>query len=350
MKNNKKKKKHSKIIPTVLIICILLVAGFAYIFYSKLSLIQYHDGKRSDAISSNSEMVDSHNLFDDDIMNVLLIGTDDRTTEFSENARGDTCILLSLNKKTMGIKLIGFERAIGVPVLDEAYGGQWDWLTHTFRYGGADLMMKEIRECFDVDVDRYVRINIRSFMEAIDAIGGVDIELTEEEANHINNPKGTYGEGHIREMDVADEMMTVVPGVNHLNGATAMFYARIRWIDSDWNRMVRRRNVIERAGEQLKTKSLLELNKLLDKLLPLVQTNFTTSEIASLVPLAFKYKDIHFEQMTIPEKGTYGNMIGMGGRSLFDVDFETNAQIIDDFIHDRHVVEEENAEERNINN
>ena len=347
MSKNKNKKKHGKVFAITLIVCLLLIGVAGHTVVSKLSLIQYDDGKPANAKPiENTEMVDSQGLFTDDIMNVLLIGTDDRTKEFSDDARGDTCILLSLNKKTMGVKLMSFERAIGVPVLDEAYGGQWDWLTHTFRYGGADLMMKEIRECFNVDVDHYVRINIRSFMEAIDAIGGVDIDLKEKEAEHINDPRGTYGEGHIREMGVADEMMTVTPGVNHLNGATAMFYSRIRWIDSDWHRMERRRNVVERAVEQLKTKSLLEISKLLDQLLPLVQTNFTTAEITSLLPLAFKYKSLHFDQMTIPEKGTYGNMIGMGGRSLFDVDFETNSQIIDDFIHDRYSVEEE-IEEQN---
>ena len=132
---------------------------------------------------------------------------------------------------------------------------------------------------------------------------------------------------------VADQIQSVVPGVNHLNGATAMLYARCRYIDNDWHRVKRQRNVIQAAIYQTQNLNLLELNSMLDHVLPMVQTNLTEKEITSLMLLAPRYQGITLEQMTIPEDGTYGSMIGMGGRSMFSVDFNQNAQILQSFIY-----------------
>ncbi len=119
---------------------------------------------------------------DDDVLNVLLISTDERTeavndwdafthlnqldgtsatTEFSEDARADSLILVSLNSKENTIKLISIERGTGVPIDLPGYEDQYDWITHTFRYGGAMLTMETVEKCFSVKVDHYVRINLR---------------------------------------------------------------------------------------------------------------------------------------------------------------------------------------------
>lgn len=258
------------------------------------------------------------------MFNVLLIGTDERVKEFSDNARGDSCILLSIDKKTMCVHLISFERGMGVPILDGQYEGQWDWLTHTFRYGGADLMMREIEECFKVDVDHYIRVNFNTFEQLVNAVGGVDIDLTELEAQGLNGQVRTNARTHTE----------VHAGVNHLDGYDALQYSRLRYIDSDWQRVQRQRNVIQEVIAQTKNLGLLELNNLLDTILPLVQTNLTEGDITSLaLSLAPKLSQVTVEQMTIPVEGTYGSMAGMGGRTLYAVDFETNAGILQDALY-----------------
>lgn len=356
MKEKKKRTGLIVLISVLVLIVLLAAAGIAY-YNSKIALLQYSDGKVASegSIDENDEALlaesaameqqmadleekdvveaEGEIFGDEDVFNILLIGTDDRTKEFSDNARGDTCMLLSINKETMEVKLVSFERGMGMPILSGSYQGQYDWLTHTFRYGGADLMMQEIRECFKIDVAHYVRVNIYTFMQLVDSGGGVDIDLTQAEADYINHPEGTYGEYHIKEMNVADQIQTVTVGMNHLNGATAMLYARCRYIDNDWHRVERQRNVIQAAVNQTKNLNVLELNSLLDKVLPLVQTNLTQTEITSLLLLAPNYQGITLDQMTIPAAGTYGSMTGMGGRSMFAVDFNQNAQILRDFIY-----------------
>lgn len=336
------KKKLSKPMRVFIIVfsVIIILFGAVYGFYhSKISLIDFNDGKTSgdyiDADSSelnvgsdemesatagleskDSVSAEGELFYSEDIINILLIGTDERTSSFSTNARGDSCILLSLNKKNYTIKLVSFERGMGVPIFSGAYEGQYDWLTHTFRYGGADLMMREIQECFRIKIDKYIRVNMRTFIDGINAIGGITVNLTAAEAEYINNSKA----------------QKVSAGKNHLNAESALTYARCRYIDSDWARVERQRNVIKAAMNQVKDLNIFELNNTLNTVLPLVQTNLTEAEITGLLFLAPKFRGAETDDMTIPVKGTYGSMMGLGGRNLFSVDFKTNTEILHDFI------------------
>ena len=273
--------------------------------------------KEMEAIAATGDV-----FSDSDVFNILLIGTDERTAEFNTNARGDACLLLSLNKASGTMHLVSFERGMGVPILEGEYEGQYDWLTHTFRYGGADLMMKEIQECFKVDVTHYIRVNFNTFVDGINALGGVNIELTQAEADYINRAESE--KNHIQHVSV---------GKNHLNGATALYYARCRKIDSDWFRIGRQRTVIQAALDQVSDLSLLEINDLLDTILPLIQTNLTNGEIFSLVLNMPQFLEKKLEQATIPLENTYGSMKGMGGRSLYSVDFEANAKALQKMLY-----------------
>ena len=337
----KKMKNWTKaVIAVALVILLLLTSGIVF-YLSKLNLISFSDGKikwngyidetdsealeeasrmdeaiaeleEKDSVDATGEIYKDKNYF-----NILLIGTDEHTEKFNDNARGDSCMILSIGKKDGSMKLISLERGMGVPILDGKYKGQYDWLTHTFRYGGADLMMREVRECFKVDVERYIRVNFATFQKGIESVGGIDVTLTEAEANYINK----YAGGNY------------TAGQNHLNAAAALRYARCREIDSDWHRIERQRNVIQAVVTKTKDLSIPELNDLLNNVLPIVQTNLTKLEITELLLLAPKYRGAEIKQMTVPIKGSYGGMRGLGGRSLFSVDFETNAKALREFIY-----------------
>jgi LCP family protein required for cell wall assembly len=337
------------IILLVLLLFVLAVVGVAYGYYhSKVELLQ-EDTPVTDTISPSEEVVfnDEAQSFvdemesvildgtlptievteatipvaeDDHVINILLIGTDDNGKNFSTNARGDSCILFSVNAQGDHpvISLVSFERGMGVPILDGQYKGQWDWLTHTFRYGGAELMLREIQHCFKVDVDYYVRVNPRAFEAGIDAVGGVDVNVSEAVAAYFRD---------------AGYDPNIQAGMNHLDGKLAHAYARIREIDSDWQRIQRQREVIFGALNQVKKMDLLQIDGLINQLLGLVRTNLPEEVISELILLAPSLPNAEFQQMTIPQKGTYGGMTGMDGRPLFAVDFETNAKILHDFIY-----------------
>lgn len=118
-----------------------------------------------------------------------------------------------------------------------------------------------------------------------------------------------------------------------MDGEAALVYARCRHIDSDWHRIERQRNVIQAVVTKTKELDIAELNGLLNDVLPLVQTNLTRLEITELLLLAPKYRGAEIKQMTVPISGSYGGMRGLGGRSLFSVDFETNSRALREFIY-----------------
>lgn len=337
------------IILLVLVLLVVTLLGAAYLYYrSKIELLQPDEtlpsedrtldasqeqelnDQSQDLNSSMNDLLAGLETFDpvipenevvedDHVINILLIGTDDAGSGFSTNARGDTCMLFSVN--TAGdhpvISLVSFERGMGVPILEGQYEGQWDWLTHTFRYGGAELMLKEIQYCFSLDVDYYVRVNFHSFIAGIDAIGGVDVYMDEAEASYFINGAN----------------YPAVVGTNHLDGRTALIYARLREIDSDWQRIQRQREVIESALNQLRKLELADADALINDLLGLVRTNMDEEIITELLLLLPSLPQATVQQMTIPQAGTYGGMTGMGGRGLFAADFEANTEILHEFLY-----------------
>lgn len=377
------KKRHLPLWARILlgVLCVVVVfVGLAVAYVNgKLDLIRYDDGtvdrvgsigaeEDQDLDSSGLEhntgdmvMPEGSPFQDDNVLNVLLISTDERTdavndadafthlneldgtddtTEFSEDARADSLILASLNIQEDTIKLVSIERATGVPIMLDGYEDQYDWITHTFRYGGARLTMDTVAECLNLDVDHYVRFNFNSFVQIVDAVGGVDIELTETEAAALN-------------WEIPSNSMLIIgkvhAGLNHLDGYTALQYARLRAIDSDWHRIVRQRTVIQAVLNQIQHASVTELDDLLNTVLPLVQTNFTKSEIAALLVQLPGFLGVQTEQMSLPVEGTYGVRTGMDDRTMYDPDWQTNSDILKDFLYgdmtadeaiDAHVVDE----------
>ncbi len=315
------------------IVSLVLLIAFGTWEYlqSKLDKINYVDdsGKTTNQEKPQNDVSGSSGQ---KYFNILLLGTDERSEKFNEDARSDCTMLLSLNLKDHTARLVSLERGIGVPI----EGQEDDWLTHVFRYGGADLMLKTVRKQFDVDVNRYARVNFHAFAEIIDAIGGVDITLTETEAAALNGEIYTN----------ASTKHRVYPGHNHLDGYDALQYARQRFIDDDWHRMQRQRTVLQAALEQTKHLNLIQINNLLDKTFPLVQTNMTKKEINSLLPKAPFFLGVKLEQMSLPLPGTFGNKLSSDGRSLMLLDFEENARILHEFLYgsfdpDTYVVPEE---------
>ena len=322
-------KRHRLLAGLLLLILLLDLGGLAFV-WGKLNLLQYDENDRHDGTDAQNggiitkvdlpEQESEENWGQEDVVNILLVGTDERVEDFSVNARSDSMIILSLNKKAKTIKLVSLQRGMGVQILDGIYAGEYDWLTHVFRYGGAELLMQTIQECLNVDVSRYVRVNLNTMEQGINVLGGVDIELTAPEAKYFTG-------------DPMPGKRVYHAGLTHLNGREALGYARLREIDDDWHRVQRQRNVIVQCFNKLKGSNLLELNSIVDQVLPLIKTNLSKTEIASLLMMAPGFLSASVDQMTIPKAGTFTSMEGMEGRILYDVDFETNSAILYDFLY-----------------
>ena len=133
--------------------------------------------------------------------------------------------------------------------------------------------------------------------------------------------------------DGSSEEYPFVEGENHLTGVMALAYARLRAIDDDWHRVQRQRTVLQACAEELKSADLSTLNKLADAILPLVRTNFTKTELVSLVLKAPSMLKAEIDQMTIPAEGTYGGMKGLFERDVLALDFDANSRILQEFLY-----------------
>ena len=178
--------------------------------------------------------------------------------------------------------------------------------------------MAAVEDAFKVQVDYYARINFGGFEQVVNAVGGVTVYLDEAEARYFIDGHIDYG---------------AVVGPNRLDGRRALAYARLREIDSDWQRIQRQREVIFSVLDQCRELSLTELNELADVILPLIKTNIPEGKIAELLLLLPQLPNAQTQQATVPQHGTYGGMTGLGGRSLFAVDFETNAKFLHEFLY-----------------
>jgi len=351
------------------IVVLLAVTAFLYV-NGKLDLLRYNDGSVSEMGEIGAEedqdldgtglthteadmaVPEGSPFADEDVLNILLIGTDERTeavndadafthlnqldgtedtTEFSDDARADSMILVSMDIKDHVIRLVSIERGTGVPILLDGYEDQYDWITHTFRYGGPKLTMKTVEECYNIEVDHFVRVNFNSFVQIVNAVGGVDIDITEMEAKALN-------------WEVPSNSMLIVnhvdPGPNHFDGYTALQYARLRKIDNDWKRVERQRTVIKAVLDQVKNASVMELDNLLNTLLPLIQTNFTKTEIAALLVQLPGFLGCDVQQMSLPLQGTYGVRTGMDDRLMYDPDWVVNIKALQDFLYNDKTAEE----------
>ncbi|MBQ5545144.1 MAG: LCP family protein [Clostridia bacterium] len=273
-------------------------------FYSKVDYVPddpdaYYRGVKAADIQSASY-----------VTNLLLIGTDERTEAFSDKARADCMMLLSFNSRTDTVSLVSLERGMTVSYLksDGTYGS--DLLTHVFRHGGAGLLIHTIENTFKVKIDGYVRVNFHTFAQIIDRLGGVDITLDADEVRGLNTEK--------HKGQVIDRPLSV--GINHLSGEEALLYARLRWIDSDFQRIQRQRKVIVAVKEKLRDVSAFRLMGIAGDILPLVQTNLSASRMASALFKGSMALGSDTQQMTVPFKGTY--------KKLKAVDFEQNAALL----------------------
>lgn len=251
--------------------------------------------ERSYAAGSGIYFPDIEPVREPGVINILFLGTDFAVGAEGTRGRADSNMLCSLNTHSGEIKLISFERGIGVPVP----GRGSDILTHAYHWGGPQLSQAIISQMFAVDVDGYAQVDFASFAGVIDAIGGVDVELTELEAKALNGAIATnvwaWGEMH--------------EGMNHLCGHDALEYCRLRSIDSDWNRQMRQRKVLEQIQKACRKMTPLGLVKLAGDVLPLVHTNLSRDDVTAILRALPKLMRGDVAQLQVPDKnGSYGTI------------------------------------------
>ncbi len=316
-KQKKKKSGVSRIISRV-IISLLLIVLIIFGVYSctAVSLI-----KKLNYVETEQRSHTQGALNASYVQNILLIGTDGRTVD--ERGRSDTMILLSVNKETEEITLTSLMRDSLVHI--KGHGN--DKLNHAYAYGGPELLMDTIESNFMVRIDDYVMINFNSFASIIDSVGGIEIEVSDAEAQEIN----TILMAEVNELmgDPVDADLLESGGTIELNGKQALAYARIRHIgNADFERTDRQRTVITKLAEKAKTFNPSMITEISQNAIPQISTNMDQTELYVLsLKLPF-FLGYDIEQLRIPAEGTYSNATADSGGSALSFDFNENFELI----------------------
>ena len=281
MKEKKSKKglKIFGIIVLVLIIILVVIIGGTFWFVNdKLSKIERIDINTEDLdISTNAEQ----NLTG--YRNIALFGIDSRDNNLERGNRSDCIIIASINNDTKEVKLISVYRDTYVQI--DGFG--LDKITHAYSYGSAQLAISTLNKNLDLNIKEFITVNFDAVAEAVDALGGIDINIeTQEEMKYLNS----YIAETSKVTGITSEKLTKT-GKQTLDGVQAVAYSRIRYTEGgDYKRAERMRTVIQAMVEKLKTKSIGEINNFIDTILPKVKTNIKTEEILSLIPDMLNYK------------------------------------------------------------
>ncbi|WP_288222145.1 LCP family protein [uncultured Clostridium sp.] len=253
------------------------------------------------------------------IKNVALFGVD--ATD-GETGRSDSIMVATLDPVHNKVKLTSIMRDSYVYI--EGYGQ--DKINHAYAYGGPELAIKTINENFGLNIEDFVTVNFSSLPIIINILGGVDIEITNEELEYIN--------GYIDDINSKDGTYSPhisYAGLQHLDGTQALAYSRIRYTaGGDYKRTERQRTVLNALFSKLTSTSISSYNSLLNEVLPYVQTNLNATDILSLGTKVMGIGN-NLEQDRFPRDG-YAEGAMINGTYYLTFDLETAKQQMRDYI------------------
>ena len=333
----KPRSKTKKILFAVEIIVLLLFIGGLYVYgqlNSKMDKIQQPAADTSQ-IQVNQEVQESIEAETSKLTGFTtyaLFGIDHRDKSAAGGMNSDTMIIASINNDTKKVKLVSIYRDTYLRVGSNSDGENvYNKANSAFCTGGPEKMMTMMNKNLDLNIVDYVTVDFKGVAEAVELLGGIDVDLKEEEIEHLNNYCVETSE--VTGMDYTP--LKKVAGVHHLNGVQTVAYARIRYTaGNDFRRAARQREVIYKIVEKAKNSSISTLSKVLDKVFPLIKTSLTKPEILQMGMSMLSY-DIE-DQTGFPFDHLYGGVVedAMDGLDcVLPITLESNVIKLHEFLY-----------------
>lgn len=313
--------KNFKKIVLILIGIILLIglSGFGYV-YSKLNKMYVKDEVVKDIENTEEATIV------DGITNILLVGTDGEYVE--KGNRSDGIMLVTIDSKNKDIKLSSIARDTYVDIP----GYSKEKLTHAYAYEGIDLLKEVFKENFDLDIDKYIAVNFVSFMDIMDELGGVEVNVEEKDIKEINKYiDACYG--YYKNKDEKEKEYIKEAGVQRLNGYQALAFSRIRYTDSAFARDNRHREVAQSVYKEFAQKGVDTYKRCADIVLNNTKTNISPMEMMNLAYTVLKINDKDIEQFQFPlAEHRKGHIISKQKGWVLEWDKEPNLEAWHKFI------------------
>lgn len=287
-------KKYCIVLSSIVMIISVLTNVYAinYHYSNKVNKNKI-DLVKSEYTNKSNKLILKSN--EEDITNILLIGSDARKT--NEVGRSDAMMILTIDDKNKAIKLTSLAR----DTLVKIPGYDYEKLTHAYAYGKEKLLLDTIEYNFKIKINDYVSINFNSFIELVDSLGGVEVDINDKDISHLNdviansfkvyNSKNNQKPKYIRNS-----------GKQLLNGYQTLAYARIRKLDTIYNRDERQRDVLNSIANKLSNMPVSSYPSIINSILPYVDINMS---IPKMIELAIKSKELYnydIKQLEFPLK------------------------------------------------
>lgn len=339
----RRRKRIALLVAEVLILAALCVTAYGIFKLDKLDFNILND--------KNLEAYKDTGLY----TNIALFGLDSRNDELDGGVQSDCIMIASINNDTSDVTLTSIYR----DTLLQQKDGTYEKANSAYNRGGPEEAISLLNRNFDLDIHNYVSVNFTALVNTIDLLGGLELDMTAEEADWCN--KYAVETAEVAGKDWED--IEVKDGTQKVDGVHAVAYARIRYTEGmDFKRAERQRIVLEKTAEKAKKANLLTLNKMIDEIFPMISTSFSTQDLLGFAANALNYNIVQTGgfpyQVTTREdvrnhEGSYVVPIGFTNnvtqlhRNLFKEDSyepsEKVTQINDDIIYLTGVTEDTDA-------
>lgn len=315
------------------LLCLLMILLVALPFaHAEDGLVVYTDDELLDMMAAIPEEGEEDNsaflVLPEDIAmpegntyTILLVGSD--AYDDDNRGRSDTMILVQVDGDDKTIRMASFLRDMYVKIP----GRGSNRLNASYIWGGHELLRRTLETNFGVTADAYVEVNFERLVKVIDAIGGVEVEVSEKERQQVNSILRFYNE---KIGDAVEDQLLQESGLVHLTGKQALCFSRIRKIDGDVQRTARQRKVLEAAFHKVTQLSMAEITMLILQNMDAVQTDLTIADAVDLIPLALRCKNATFETLSVPVSGA-GHHTTVDGMAVIKPDLKKNQKALKEF-------------------
>ena len=284
---NTVKRKRRRLIFGIELVVLLVLVGVLFVYANitnKLGKIDTSDSADSADVKVNEQVVGSKVM--KGYTNIALFGVDSRD-ENLDSSNSDTTIVASINNDTKEVRLVSIYRDTYLNIGQDK--DKYDKANAAYAIGGPVQAMSMLNTNLDLNIRNYVSVDFNALVKVIDLLGGLDVDLSYEEIEHMNNycvetsEKTGASYEPIEKPDPKPENEAEILGTYHLNGVQATSYCRIRYTSGwDMKRTERQRYIISLMVEKAKKASLSTLNDIMDEVFPMIKTNFTKTELIQL--------------------------------------------------------------------
>lgn len=316
-----KRRKRRRMIAMIIAECFALVFIFGYAYVARLAgMIQRPSDFNIKEVQTNELNVDTVETMKG-YWTIAIFGVDARDKAINKGTNADVNIICNINRDTGEIKLVSVFRDT---YLNISENGSYNKLNQAYFLGGPEQAVQALNRNLDLDINDYMTFNWKAVADAINILGGVDIELSKAEFYYINS----FITETVKATGVGSTQLTHA-GMNHLDGVQAVAYGRLRLMDTDYARTERQRKVIAQAFEKAKKADFKTLNVLIGTVFPQVSTSIWVDDLVSNARNVSKF---HLGETTgFPQARGDANM-GKKGAVVVPQTLESNVIKLHEFL------------------